>query len=75
MYFLQSSTDQSTVDVDVPYRLAGLVFAIIQLLSIILLMSHVAWPIFLLCIIVIAISIWYQVSSKTQNLEFIDHFS
>ncbi|XP_023761109.1 putative ABC transporter C family member 15 [Lactuca sativa] len=56
----RSSTDQSTVDVDVPYRLAGLVFAIIQLLSIILLMSHVAWPIFLLCIIVIAISIWYQ---------------
>lgn len=56
----RSSTDQSTVDVDVPYRLAGLVFAIIQLLSIILLMSHVAWPIFFLCIIIIGISIWYQ---------------
>ncbi|KAK9060184.1 hypothetical protein SSX86_020888 [Deinandra increscens subsp. villosa] len=54
------STDQSTVDVDIPYRLAGLVFAIIQLLSIILLMSHVAWPIFILCIIIIAISLWYQ---------------
>ncbi|KAF5778223.1 putative ABC-type xenobiotic transporter [Helianthus annuus] len=54
------STDQSTVDVDVPYRLAGLVFAILQLLSIILLMSHVAWPIFILCMIIIAISIWYQ---------------
>ncbi|GKB91541.1 putative ABC transporter C family member 15 [Tanacetum coccineum] len=56
----RSSTDQSTVDVDIPYRLAGLVFAIIQLLSIILLMSHVAWPIFVLCIIIIAISLWYQ---------------
>ncbi|XP_076893063.1 putative ABC transporter C family member 15 [Bidens hawaiensis] len=54
------STDQSTVDVDIPYRLAGLVFAILQLLSIILLMSHVAWPIFVLCIIIIAISVWYQ---------------
>nr|XP_043627774.1 putative ABC transporter C family member 15 [Erigeron canadensis] len=57
----RSSTDQSTVDVDVPYRLAGLVFALIQLLSIILLMSHVAWQIFLLCVIIIAISLWYQV--------------
>ncbi|KAL4573872.1 hypothetical protein LXL04_020693 [Taraxacum kok-saghyz] len=56
----RSSTDQSTVDVDVPYRLAGLVFAIIQLVIIILLMSHVAWPIFVLCLIIIAISIWYQ---------------
>ncbi|XP_071714451.1 putative ABC transporter C family member 15, partial [Rutidosis leptorrhynchoides] len=56
----RSSTDQSTIDVDIPYRLAGLVFAIIQLLSIILLMSHVAWPIFLLCIIIIVISLWYQ---------------
>ncbi|KAI3816745.1 hypothetical protein L1987_16449 [Smallanthus sonchifolius] len=54
------STDQSTVDVDIPYRLAGLVFAVIQLLLIILLMSHVAWPIFILCLIIIAISLWYQ---------------
>ncbi|TXG56119.1 hypothetical protein EZV62_017432 [Acer yangbiense] len=39
----RSSTDQGTVDTDIPYRLAGLVFALIQLLSIIFLMSHVAW--------------------------------
>ncbi|KVI05727.1 AAA+ ATPase domain-containing protein [Cynara cardunculus var. scolymus] len=56
----RSSTDQSTVDVDIPYRLAGLVFAMIQLVIIILLMSHVAWPIFLLCVIIFAISLWYQ---------------
>ncbi|KAL8241671.1 hypothetical protein R6Q59_011973 [Mikania micrantha] len=56
----RSSTDQSTVDVDIPYRLAGLVFAILQLLGIILLMSHVAWQIFILCVIIIAISLWYQ---------------
>ncbi|KAF7839827.1 putative ABC transporter C family member 15 [Senna tora] len=56
----RSSTDQSTVDTDIPYRLAGLVFALIQLLSIIILMSQVAWQVILLFLIVLAISIWYQ---------------
>uniref|UniRef100_A0A6V7QSI1 ABC transporter C family member 15 n=1 Tax=Ananas comosus var. bracteatus TaxID=296719 RepID=A0A6V7QSI1_ANACO len=56
----RSSTDQSTVDTDIPYRLAGLVFALVQLLSIIILMSQVAWPVFILFIIVLTISIWYQ---------------
>ncbi|KAH6807283.1 multidrug resistance-associated protein 3 [Perilla frutescens var. frutescens] len=36
----RSSTDQSIVDTDIPYRLAGLAFAIIQLLSIIALMCQ-----------------------------------
>nr|POE85288.1 abc transporter c family member 3 [Quercus suber] len=36
----RSSTDQSTVDTDIPYRLAGLAFALIQLFSIIILMSQ-----------------------------------
>lgn len=56
----RSSTDQSTVDTDIPYRLAGLAFALIQLLSIIVLMSQVAWQVFLLFVIVLGISIWYQ---------------
>ncbi|XP_020229838.1 putative ABC transporter C family member 15 [Cajanus cajan] len=56
----RSSTDQSTVDTDIPYRLAGLVFALIQLLSIIVLMSQVAWQIMLVFLVVLAISIWYQ---------------
>ncbi|KAK1319686.1 ABC transporter C family member 3 [Acorus calamus] len=56
----RSSTDQSTVDTDIPYRLAGLAFALVQLLGIIILMSQVAWPVFLLFLVVIAISIWYQ---------------
>ncbi|XP_010250841.1 PREDICTED: putative ABC transporter C family member 15 [Nelumbo nucifera] len=56
----RSSTDQSTVDTDIPYRLAGLAFAVIQLLSIIIIMSHVSWHIFLLFIGIIAISAWYQ---------------
>ncbi|WOL16121.1 hypothetical protein Cni_G24903 [Canna indica] len=56
----RSSTDQRTVDTDIPYRLAGLVFALIQLLCIIILMSQVAWPVFIIFIVVVAISIWYQ---------------
>lgn len=56
----RSSTDQSTVDTDIPYRLAGLAFALIQLLSIIFLMTGVAWQVFFLFIIILAISIWYQ---------------
>ncbi|KAF3676906.1 DNA-binding protein GT-1 [Capsicum annuum] len=55
-----SSTDQSIVDTDIPYRLAGLAFALIQLLSIVVLMSNVAWQIFLLFLLVLAISMWYQ---------------
>ncbi|RLM92913.1 hypothetical protein C2845_PM08G15310 [Panicum miliaceum] len=54
------STDQSTLDIDIPYRLAGLIFALIQLLSIIFIMSQNAWPIFFLFIIIITISTFYQ---------------
>ncbi|MCD9642461.1 hypothetical protein HAX54_029292 [Datura stramonium] len=56
----RSSTDQSIVDTDIPYRLAGLAFALIQLLSIVVLMSNVAWQIFFLFLLVLAISMWYQ---------------
>ncbi|KAL8535199.1 hypothetical protein ACS0TY_010996 [Phlomoides rotata] len=56
----RSCTDQSVVDTDIPYRLAGLVFALIQLLSIIVLMSQVAWQVFFLFLTVFLISIWYQ---------------
>ncbi|GMJ08207.1 ATP-binding cassette C3, MULTIDRUG RESISTANCE PROTEIN 3, multidrug resistance-associated protein 3 [Hibiscus trionum] len=56
----RSSTDQSTLDTDIPYRLAGLAFALIQLFSIIILMSHVAWQIFLLFVAILGISFWYQ---------------
>ncbi|GFY91522.1 multidrug resistance-associated protein 9 [Actinidia rufa] len=56
----RSSTDQSIVDTDIPYRLAGLAFALIQLLSIIVLMSQIAWPIFFLFLAILGISLWYQ---------------
>ncbi|KAE9454193.1 hypothetical protein C3L33_13905, partial [Rhododendron williamsianum] len=41
-----ASTDQTIVDNNTPYRLAGLAFAHIQLLSIIALMSQIAWQVF-----------------------------
>ncbi|KAL7196925.1 hypothetical protein ACSBR1_036857 [Camellia fascicularis] len=56
----RSSTDQSIVDTDIPYRLAGLAFALIQLLSIIILISQIAWPVFFLFLAILAISVWYQ---------------
>ncbi|URE32930.1 ABC transporter transmembrane region [Musa troglodytarum] len=56
----RSSTDQSVVDTDIPYRLAGLAFALVQLLCIIVLMSQVAWPVFILFIVTVAVSVWHQ---------------
>eukprot|EP00258_Populus_trichocarpa_P046275 XP_024462294.1 putative ABC transporter C family member 15 isoform X2 [Populus trichocarpa] len=56
----RSSTDQSTVDTDIPYRLAGLAFALIQLLCIVILMSQVAWQVFPIFLVILGISIWYQ---------------
>lgn len=56
----RASTDQSIVDTDIPYRLAGLAFALIQLLSIIILMSQIAWQIFFLFVAILGISVWYQ---------------
>lgn len=56
------------MDTDIPYRLAGLVFALIQLLSIIVLMSQAAWPVFFIFLIIIAISIWYQVKTVSSKI-------
>ncbi|KAJ6863744.1 hypothetical protein NC652_040334 [Populus alba x Populus x berolinensis] len=57
----RSSTDQATVDTDISYRVAGLAFALIQLISVIALLSNVAWPVFLLFLASFTISVWYQV--------------
>ncbi|KAM3706104.1 hypothetical protein ACJW31_03G127800 [Castanea mollissima] len=59
-FFDSTPSNQSIVDTDIPYRLAGLAFALIQLLSIIILMSQVFWLVFVLFLAIIAISIWYQ---------------
>lgn len=56
----RASTDQSTVDTDIPYRLGGLAFAVIQLLGIVTIMSQIAWQVFVVVIPVTAICLWYQ---------------
>ncbi|KAM5568125.1 putative ABC transporter C family member 15 [Rosa sericea] len=56
----RSSTDQSTVDTDITFRLGGLVFALIQLVCTIILMCLVAWQLSLLFLVVVAISFWYM---------------
>ncbi|MQL77246.1 hypothetical protein Taro_009652 [Colocasia esculenta] len=63
----RSSTDQSIVDTDIPYRLAGSAFALLQLLGIIILMSQITCIIFILFLIVLIISYWYQVIKLTSS--------
>ncbi|KAJ0045235.1 hypothetical protein Pint_03943 [Pistacia integerrima] len=56
----RASTDQSAVDMNIPNRDGSLAFSTIQLLGIIIVMSQVAWQVFVVFIPVIATSIWYQ---------------
>ncbi|XP_038686802.1 ABC transporter C family member 3-like [Tripterygium wilfordii] len=56
----RASTDQSAVDMNIPYQIGSFAFSIIQLLGIIAVMSQVAWQVFIVFIPVISVSIWYQ---------------
>ncbi|KAI8022119.1 ABC transporter C family member 5 [Camellia lanceoleosa] len=56
----RSLTDQRIVDTNIPYRLAGLAFALIQLFCIIILMCMVSWQ---LPFLFLLISVWYQRNS------------
>ncbi|KAI3881270.1 hypothetical protein MKW92_018817, partial [Papaver armeniacum] len=56
----RASTDQSAVDMNIPYQIGGLAFSVIQLVGIIAVMSQVAWQVFIVFIPVIAVCIWYQ---------------
>ncbi|GLT57463.1 hypothetical protein SLA2020_304330 [Shorea laevis] len=56
----RASTDQSTVDLNIPNQVGALAFSMIQLLGIIAVMSQAAWQIFFVFIPVIATSVWYQ---------------
>ncbi|KAE8698369.1 ABC transporter C family member 13 [Hibiscus syriacus] len=56
----RASTDQSAVDLNIPNQVAGVAVSVIQLLGIIVVMSQVAWQIFIIFIPVIAACIWYQ---------------
>ncbi|GFZ21433.1 multidrug resistance-associated protein 3 [Actinidia rufa] len=56
----RTSTDQSAVDLRIPYEVAIFAFSMIQLLGIIAVMSQVAWQVFIVFIPVIATCIWLQ---------------
>ncbi|KAK5786566.1 ABC transporter C family member 3-like [Gossypium arboreum] len=56
----RASTDQSAVDMDIPYQVAAFAFSVIQLVGTIAVMSQVAWQIFIIFIPVVATCIWYQ---------------
>lgn len=65
-FVLQASTDQSAVDLDIPYQFGLVAITVIQLIGIIGVMSQVSWLVFLVFIPVVAASIWYQVLSHSN---------
>ncbi|KAL6554898.1 Canalicular multispecific organic anion transporter 2 [Orobanche gracilis] len=56
----RASTDQSVVDTDMASLIARFAFAIIQLVGIIMVMSQVAWQVFVVFIPAIAVCVWLQ---------------
>lgn len=58
---LQASSDQSTVDTSIFDLMGYVLFPVIELLGTIILMSRVAWPVFVIFVPIIAASLWYQV--------------
>ncbi|KAF7825939.1 ABC transporter C family member 3 [Senna tora] len=56
----RASTDQSSLDEDMPYIVGSFAFLMIELLGNIAVMSQAAWQVFIIFIPVISISIWYQ---------------
>ncbi|KAL7217173.1 hypothetical protein ACSBR1_028978 [Camellia fascicularis] len=56
----RASTDQSAVDLNIPFQIGSFAFSMIQLLGIIAVMSQVAWQVFIIFIPVIATCVWLQ---------------
>ncbi|KAJ0801935.1 putative ABC-type xenobiotic transporter [Helianthus annuus] len=56
----RASADQSAVDMSVPYQIGSLVFAVIQLLGIIAVMSQAAWQAIIIVIPIAGMCIWLQ---------------
>ncbi|XP_059662406.1 ABC transporter C family member 3-like isoform X1 [Cornus florida] len=56
----RASTDQSTVDLNIPIQVGAFAFTMIQLLGIIAVMSQVAWQVFIVFIPVLAVCVWLQ---------------
>ncbi|KAK9690348.1 hypothetical protein RND81_09G121700 [Saponaria officinalis] len=56
----RASTDQSAIDMTISNQVSGFAFSSIQLLGIIVVMSQVAWQVFVVFIPIIGICLWYQ---------------
>nr|QIT08315.1 putative ABC transporter C family member 3-like protein [Siraitia grosvenorii] len=56
----RASTDQTAIDMEIPFRVGAFCFNVIQLLGIIAVMSQVAWQVFMIFIPVMALCIWYE---------------
>ncbi|ESW18595.1 hypothetical protein PHAVU_006G053900 [Phaseolus vulgaris] len=56
----RASTDQSAVDIDIPFQTGSFASSVVHVLGIVGVMSQVAWQVFIVFIPVIAINIWYQ---------------
>ncbi|KAF8683747.1 hypothetical protein HU200_044680 [Digitaria exilis] len=56
----RASTDQSEVDTNIADQMGSVAFSIIQLVGIIVVMSQVAWQVFVVFIPVFAACVWYQ---------------
>ncbi|KAK9932339.1 hypothetical protein M0R45_019580 [Rubus argutus] len=56
----RASTDQNSVDLNIPNRVAGVAFSMIRLLGIIAVMSQVAWQVFIIFIPVVTACVLYQ---------------
>ncbi|KAF8732226.1 hypothetical protein HU200_016201 [Digitaria exilis] len=56
----RASTDQGTVDTRIFDLMGYLLFPAIEILGTIVLMSQVAWPVFIIFIPIIIASLWYQ---------------
>ncbi|GMH17812.1 hypothetical protein Nepgr_019653 [Nepenthes gracilis] len=56
----RASTDQTAVDLNIPFQVGSFAFSMIQLFGIIAVMSQVAWQVFIIFIPVIAICLWYE---------------
>ncbi|XP_024530299.1 ABC transporter C family member 5 [Selaginella moellendorffii] len=56
----RASTDQSVVDLDIPFRLGGFASTTIQLFGIVGVMTKVTWQVIILFLTVVAICVWMQ---------------
>jgi len=68
----QASTDQSAVDIDIPFQAGSFSSAVVHVLGIVAVMSQVVWQVFIAFIPITAISIWYQVYFVLHHLVFDD---